>query len=46
MKTYPHDTNKAKQLLAAAGESKLKVEFCYPTEVTRPYMPPRRTCSS
>ncbi|MDT9680535.1 ABC transporter substrate-binding protein [Streptomyces sp. TRM76323] len=39
VKTYPHDTNKAKQLLAAAGESKLKVEFCYPTEVTRPYMP-------
>jgi peptide/nickel transport system substrate-binding protein len=39
VKTYPHDTNKAKQLLAAAGESKLKLEFCYPTEVTRPYMP-------
>lgn len=39
VKTYPHDTNKAKQLLAAAGEPKLKVEFCYPTEVTRPYMP-------
>ncbi|MEU3450486.1 ABC transporter substrate-binding protein [Streptomyces thermolilacinus] len=39
VKTYAHDTNKAKQLLAAAGESKLKVEFCYPTEVTRPYMP-------
>ncbi|WP_228983833.1 ABC transporter substrate-binding protein [Streptomyces sp. DH12] len=39
VKTYPFDTAKAKQLLAAAGESKLKVEFCYPTEVTRPYMP-------
>ncbi|MEV5441699.1 ABC transporter substrate-binding protein [Streptomyces sp. NPDC052644] len=39
VKTYAHDTNKAKQLLAAAGESKLKLEFCYPTEVTRPYMP-------
>ncbi|MFV2118227.1 ABC transporter substrate-binding protein [Streptomyces sp. Act-28] len=39
VKTYPHDTNRAKQLLAAAGESGLKVQFCYPTEVTRPYMP-------
>ncbi|MFF8384690.1 ABC transporter substrate-binding protein [Streptomyces kanasensis] len=39
VKTYPFDTAKAKQLLAAAGESKLKIEFCYPTEVTRPYMP-------
>ncbi|MET9428683.1 MULTISPECIES: ABC transporter substrate-binding protein [unclassified Streptomyces] len=39
VKKYPFDTNKAKQLLAAAGESGLSVEFCYPTEVTRPYMP-------
>ncbi|MCS0634105.1 ABC transporter substrate-binding protein [Streptomyces sp. LP05-1] len=36
---YSFDTDKAKQLLKAAGESSLKVEFCYPTEVTRPYMP-------
>ncbi|MBM9619224.1 ABC transporter substrate-binding protein [Streptomyces zhihengii] len=39
VKTYPFDTNKAKELLKAAGEEKLTVEFCYPTEVTRPYMP-------
>ncbi|GAA3493385.1 ABC transporter substrate-binding protein [Streptomyces prasinosporus] len=36
---YPYDTAKAKSLLKKAGEQKLKVEFCYPTEVTRPYMP-------
>ncbi|MCH0538018.1 ABC transporter substrate-binding protein [Streptomyces sp. MUM 203J] len=39
VKTYGFDTAKAKQLLKDAGESGLKVEFCYPTEVTRPYMP-------
>ncbi|GAA2464355.1 ABC transporter substrate-binding protein [Streptomyces macrosporus] len=37
--TYPFDTNKAKDLLKKAGEEKLAVDFCYPTEVTRPYMP-------
>ncbi|MER7487132.1 ABC transporter substrate-binding protein [Streptomyces sp. NPDC126497] len=36
---YPYDTAAAKKLLKKAGEEKLKVEFCYPTEVTRPYMP-------
>ena len=39
VKKYDFDTNKAKQLLAAAGESNLSIEMCYPTEVTRPYMP-------
>ncbi|MFI6641102.1 ABC transporter substrate-binding protein [Streptomyces sp. NPDC050504] len=39
VKKYAHDTAKAKTLLASAGESGLKVDFCYPTEVTRPYMP-------
>lgn len=39
VKTYAHDPAKAKQLLADAGESGLQIEFCYPTEVTRPYMP-------
>ncbi|MEU7279407.1 ABC transporter substrate-binding protein [Streptomyces sp. NPDC045431] len=39
VKKYPFDTNKAKQLLASAGASGLSIEFCYPTEVTRPYMP-------
>ncbi|GAA4655998.1 ABC transporter substrate-binding protein [Streptomyces chumphonensis] len=37
--TYDFSTDKAKDLLADAGESKLSVDFCYPTEVTRPYMP-------
>jgi peptide/nickel transport system substrate-binding protein len=36
---YPYDTAKAKDLLKKAGEQKLQIEFCYPTEVTRPYMP-------
>jgi peptide/nickel transport system substrate-binding protein len=36
---YPHDVNKAKQLLAEAGASNLTLQFYYPTEVTRPYMP-------
>ncbi len=36
---YPFDTAAAKNLLKKAGEEKLKIEFCYPTEVTRPYMP-------
>ncbi|MFD5424092.1 ABC transporter substrate-binding protein [Streptomyces sp. NPDC127084] len=39
VKTYAFDTAKAKSLLATAKESSLAVEFCYPTEVTRPYMP-------
>ncbi|MFH0242293.1 ABC transporter substrate-binding protein [Streptomyces sp. HK10] len=37
--TYEFDTKKAKDLLKKAGEENLKVTFCYPTEVTRPYMP-------
>ncbi|SDJ73658.1 ABC transporter substrate-binding protein [Streptomyces indicus] len=36
---YEHSTEKAKSLLKDAGEENLKIEFCYPTEVTRPYMP-------
>ncbi|MEU8521636.1 ABC transporter substrate-binding protein [Streptomyces sp. NBC_01216] len=39
VKTYAFDTAKSKELLKSADESALKVEFCYPTEVTRPYMP-------
>ncbi|NGO79904.1 ABC transporter substrate-binding protein [Streptomyces sp. YC504] len=39
VKKYEFDTAKAKSLLKGAGESKLKVDFCYPTEVSRPYMP-------
>ncbi|MGP3968663.1 ABC transporter substrate-binding protein [Streptomyces sp. 6N223] len=37
--TYAHDPGKAQDLLADAGQENLTVEFCYPTEVTRPYMP-------
>jgi len=36
---FPYDPEKAKQLLAAAGASNLTLNFYYPTEVTRPYMP-------
>ncbi|MFP5020938.1 ABC transporter substrate-binding protein [Pseudonocardia phyllosphaerae] len=36
---YPYDPAKAKQLLAAAGASDLTLNFYYPTEITRPYMP-------
>ncbi|WP_030216493.1 ABC transporter substrate-binding protein [Streptomyces sp. NRRL WC-3626] len=39
VKQYPFDTTAAKGLLKKAGEEKLEIEFCYPTEVTRPYMP-------
>ncbi|MCK1797623.1 ABC transporter substrate-binding protein [Streptomyces sp. XM4193] len=34
-----HDPENAKKLLKEAGEENLTVDFCYPTEVTRPYMP-------
>lgn len=36
---YDYNPEKAKQLLAEAGASKLTLRFHYPTEVTRPYMP-------
>ena len=37
--TYDHDPEKAKALLAEAGQSNLTIEFNYPTGVSRPYMP-------
>ncbi|MDT0347471.1 ABC transporter substrate-binding protein [Streptomyces litchfieldiae] len=37
--TYEYDTDRARDLLAQAGQENLTVEFCYPTDVTRPYMP-------
>ncbi|RKN40862.1 ABC transporter substrate-binding protein [Streptomyces hoynatensis] len=37
--TYEHDPEKARELLAQSGHEDLSLDFCYPTEVTRPYMP-------
>ncbi|MBA3530218.1 MAG: ABC transporter substrate-binding protein, partial [Propionibacteriaceae bacterium] len=36
---YPYDPDKAKQLLEEAGASDLTIDFNYPTDVSRPYMP-------
>jgi len=36
---YAYDPDKAKSLLADAGASDLTVDFWWPTEVSRPYMP-------
>ena len=37
--TYDYDVEKAKALLAEAGQTGLTLEFNYPTGVSRPYMP-------
>ncbi len=37
--TYEYDPEKAKALLAEAGQSNLTLQFNYPTGVSRPYMP-------
>jgi peptide/nickel transport system substrate-binding protein len=39
VKTYDYNLTQAKQLLAQAGESNLTLNFYWPTEVSRPYMP-------
>jgi len=36
---YAYDPEKAKSLLAEAGQSNLTLNFYWPTEVSRPYMP-------
>src|SRR5690606_638333 len=37
--TYEYDPELAKQLIAESGETNLDIEFWYPTDVSRPYMP-------
>jgi peptide/nickel transport system substrate-binding protein len=37
--TYEYDPERAQQLLAEAGVSDLTLQFNYPTDVSRPYMP-------
>jgi peptide/nickel transport system substrate-binding protein len=39
LQAIPFDTAKAKSMLAEAGASDLSVNFYWPSEVTRPYMP-------
>lgn len=39
VQTYGYDQAKAKSLLKAAGQSNLKIDLWYPSEVSRPYMP-------
>lgn len=36
---YAYDPDKAKQLLQQAGATGMTLQFAYPSEVTRPYMP-------
>ncbi|HEY2724068.1 MAG TPA: ABC transporter substrate-binding protein [Pseudonocardiaceae bacterium] len=40
---YPYDPQKARDLLKQANASNLTVNFYWPTEVTRPYMPDPRS---
>ncbi|HZE38124.1 MAG TPA: ABC transporter substrate-binding protein [Stackebrandtia sp.] len=39
VKTYDYNKDAAKKLLKDAGQSKLKIDLCEPTDVTRPYLP-------
>ncbi|WEV78075.1 ABC transporter substrate-binding protein [Janibacter cremeus] len=39
LEPYPHDVDKAKQLLKEAGAENLTLQFAYPSQVSRPYMP-------
>ncbi|WP_435110530.1 ABC transporter substrate-binding protein [Nocardiopsis synnemataformans] len=42
VQTYEYDPELAEEMLADAGQEDLTLEFCYPTDVTRPYMPAPR----
>src|SRR5699024_4254814 len=39
LEPYDHDPEKAKSLLKEAGAEGMTLQFAYPSEVTRPYMP-------
>lgn len=39
VETYDYDPDRARELLAEAGKSDLTIDFNYPTNVSRPYMP-------
>ncbi len=39
VETYDYDPDRARELLAEAGQSDLSIDFVYPTGVSRPYMP-------
>lgn len=39
VETYDYDPDRARELLADAGASDLTIDFNYPTNVSRPYMP-------
>ncbi|NCT89798.1 ABC transporter substrate-binding protein [Cellulomonas sp. APG4] len=39
VETYEYDPDRARELLADAGASDLTIDFNYPTNVSRPYMP-------
>lgn len=39
LKPYAYDVDKAKALLKEAGAEGMTLQFAYPSEVTRPYMP-------
>ncbi|MEJ5915607.1 ABC transporter substrate-binding protein [Pseudokineococcus sp. 1T1Z-3] len=39
VETYEYDPDRARELLAEAGQSDLTIDFVYPTGVSRPYMP-------
>ena len=39
VETYDYDPDRARELLAEANQENLELEFNYPTNVSRPYMP-------